>query len=269
MNEDAFARRFYADRAELEALRHRARGREADRRVCRAGELLAAAGELPPRPRSSSPTRSWRRSAPRCSCSTASSPTPSRCGWRCSRSPGAIRARSRRPSSARSRSASPARPAATTSRSAWRRSRRRSSAARRSCSTTTRWSATRPARAGSIPTSCFSRAASSTSSAARTSASAIRVFRLSRIQGKVGYATKAEHDFQRPANFDPRDYAKRDDWQFGEPSRHRRDLDRPTGSPGRSSATSAATARCGPTRPRRSPRRGPRLPTPTTPTPGS
>ncbi len=46
--------------------------------------------------------------------------------------------------------------------------------------------------------------------------SAIRVFRLSRIRGKVGYATKAEHDFQRPANFDPRVYANRIDWQFGE-----------------------------------------------------
>jgi predicted DNA-binding transcriptional regulator YafY len=47
--------------------------------------------------------------------------------------------------------------------------------------------------------------------------SAIRVFRLSRIRGKVGYATKAEHDFQRPANFDPRAYANRIDWQFGTP----------------------------------------------------
>jgi proteasome accessory factor C len=46
---------------------------------------------------------------------------------------------------------------------------------------------------------------------------AIRVFRLSRIHGKVGYATKAEHDFQRPAEFDPRAYANRIDWQFGEP----------------------------------------------------
>jgi proteasome accessory factor BC len=46
---------------------------------------------------------------------------------------------------------------------------------------------------------------------------AIRVFRLSRIQGKVGYATKAEHDFQRPTEFDPRAYAERIPWQFGEP----------------------------------------------------
>jgi proteasome accessory factor BC len=46
---------------------------------------------------------------------------------------------------------------------------------------------------------------------------AIRVFRLSRIRAKVGYATKAEHDFQRPAEFDPRAYANRIQWQFGEP----------------------------------------------------
>jgi proteasome accessory factor BC len=45
---------------------------------------------------------------------------------------------------------------------------------------------------------------------------AIRVFRLSRIRGKVGYATKAEHDFQRPDTFDPRGYANRIDWQFGD-----------------------------------------------------
>ncbi len=46
---------------------------------------------------------------------------------------------------------------------------------------------------------------------------AVRVFRLSRIRGKVGYATKAEHDFQRPADFDPRGYADRIQWQFGTP----------------------------------------------------
>ncbi|MBV9310850.1 MAG: WYL domain-containing protein [Solirubrobacterales bacterium] len=46
---------------------------------------------------------------------------------------------------------------------------------------------------------------------------AMRVFRLSRIRGKVGYATKAEHDFQRPADFDPRAYGNRIQWQFGDP----------------------------------------------------
>jgi proteasome accessory factor C len=46
---------------------------------------------------------------------------------------------------------------------------------------------------------------------------ALRVFRLSRMRGKVAYATKAEHDFKgRPAAFDPRVYANRADWQFGD-----------------------------------------------------
>jgi proteasome accessory factor C len=45
---------------------------------------------------------------------------------------------------------------------------------------------------------------------------AVRVFRLSRIRGKVAYATKAEHDFKRPGDFDPRAYANRADWQLGD-----------------------------------------------------
>ena len=45
---------------------------------------------------------------------------------------------------------------------------------------------------------------------------AVRVFRLSRIRGKVAYSTKAEHDFQRPADFDPRGYASRIPWQLGD-----------------------------------------------------
>ncbi|MDQ3572464.1 MAG: WYL domain-containing protein [Actinomycetota bacterium] len=44
---------------------------------------------------------------------------------------------------------------------------------------------------------------------------AIRVFRLSRIEGKVSYASKAEHDFQPPEDFDRRDYASRAEWQLG------------------------------------------------------
>jgi predicted DNA-binding transcriptional regulator YafY len=45
----------------------------------------------------------------------------------------------------------------------------------------------------------------------------IRVFRVSRVLGKVGYASKAEHDFARPEDFDPRMYATRTDWQLGDP----------------------------------------------------
>ena len=45
---------------------------------------------------------------------------------------------------------------------------------------------------------------------------AIRVFRLTRIRGKVSYASKAEHDFRRPRReeFDPRAYANRSEWQL-------------------------------------------------------
>ncbi len=46
---------------------------------------------------------------------------------------------------------------------------------------------------------------------------AVRVFRLSRIRGKVAYSTKAEHDFQRPSDFDPRGFASRIPWQLGDP----------------------------------------------------
>ncbi|HYP47769.1 MAG TPA: WYL domain-containing protein [Thermoleophilaceae bacterium] len=46
----------------------------------------------------------------------------------------------------------------------------------------------------------------------------VRVFRVSRIRGKVGYSSKAEHDFNRPEDFDPRIYATRTDWQLGDPA---------------------------------------------------
>jgi proteasome accessory factor BC len=45
---------------------------------------------------------------------------------------------------------------------------------------------------------------------------AVRVFRLSRIRGKVSYASKAEHDFAPPNEFDRRDYARRAEWQLGD-----------------------------------------------------
>ncbi len=45
---------------------------------------------------------------------------------------------------------------------------------------------------------------------------AVRVFRLSRIRGKVSYASKAEHDFTAPDDFKRRDYATRSEWQLGE-----------------------------------------------------
>ncbi|MFT4049344.1 MAG: WYL domain-containing protein, partial [Solirubrobacterales bacterium] len=43
-----------------------------------------------------------------------------------------------------------------------------------------------------------------------------RMFKLSRIEGKISYASKAEHDFPPPEDFDPRDYATKAEWQFGQ-----------------------------------------------------
>ncbi|MBJ7457751.1 MAG: WYL domain-containing protein [Thermoleophilaceae bacterium] len=43
-----------------------------------------------------------------------------------------------------------------------------------------------------------------------------RMFKLSRIQGKISYASKAEHDFPPPEDFDPREYATMAEWQFGQ-----------------------------------------------------
>ena len=105
----------------------------------------------------------------------------------------------------------------------------------------------------STRTTCCSRAGSSTSSATRTSATAVRVFRLSRIRGKVAYATKAEHDFQRPADFDPRGYANRIPWQLGDPIGDGRGRDPRGHRAGTSSASTAPTGRS--SRPRRLPAR--------------
>src|SRR5262249_61476035 len=44
---------------------------------------------------------------------------------------------------------------------------------------------------------------------------AVRVFRLPRVRGMVSYASKAEHDFAPPEDFDRRDYARRAEWQLG------------------------------------------------------
>ena len=217
MNEDAFARRFYADRSELEALGIQLSRRQAGRRARRAGELLAAAGELPPagdrvrRRRAGRPAdradaarrrvRLRRAAAARAAADLLGPPEPA-AGARAALD----RARHHRLA-----------PAATTSRSGWRRSRRRSSAARRSSSTTTRCSATSSARARSTPTSCCSRAASSTSSAARTSASESASSASRASAARSPTRRRPSTTSSARAEFDPRAYANRIQWQFGDP----------------------------------------------------
>ena len=52
----------------------------------------------------------------------------------------------------------------------------------------------------------------------------VRVFRLSRIRGKVAYATKAEHDFQRPVRLRPAPVRRPHPVAARRPGRHRRGL---------------------------------------------
>ena len=112
--------------------------------------------------------------------------------------------------------ASPRRPAAPRCPRGWRRSTPRSTAASGSSSSTSRCSRARSRSAASTPTSCSTRRGQFYLVGYSHERDGVRVFRLSRIRGKVAYATKAEHDFQRPADFDPRVYANRIPWQLGD-----------------------------------------------------
>jgi proteasome accessory factor C len=47
---------------------------------------------------------------------------------------------------------------------------------------------------------------------------AIRTFRVSRIRGDIRFATRRERDFRLPADFDIDAYRGRASWQFGEPA---------------------------------------------------
>ncbi|MBD0317695.1 MAG: WYL domain-containing protein [Thermoleophilia bacterium] len=45
---------------------------------------------------------------------------------------------------------------------------------------------------------------------------AIRTFRVSRIRGDIRFATRRERDFRAPTNFDAADFRHREPWQFGD-----------------------------------------------------
>ena len=222
MNEDAFARRFYADRAELDSLGiHLTVDKPADGVAEQENyslrpenfhlpaiaftdeELAALQSALTPARRR---VRLRRAAAPRAAADLLGPPEPA-AGARAALG---------------SRSASPAAPAGTSSPSAWPRSRPRSSAARRSRSTTTRWSATSSARARSTRTTCCSRAASSTSSATRTSATRCACSGSRGSAARSPTRPRPSTTSSAPTDFDPREYASRADWQFGDADRQRR-----------------------------------------------
>ena len=95
------------------------------------------------------------------------------------------------------------------------------------------------ARARSTPTTCSSRAASSTSSATRTSATACACSASRASAARSPTRPRPSTTSSRPADFDPRAYANRIRLAARRRAGRGGDLDRPSGSPGRSSATSA------------------------------
>ena len=218
MNEDAFARRFYADRAELESLGIQLTVDRPRRRRRRAGELLAAPGELPP-PRDRVHRRRARRAADRAVAARR------RVRLRRAAAPRAAAALVGPPEPAEPARAAAGRaghhrapPAATSCRSAWRRSRPRSSATRRSLFDYYTMERDETGTRKVDPYHLLFQGGQFYLLGRAHERGALRVFRLSRIRGKVAYATKAEHDFRRPTReeFDPREYASRAAWQFGE-----------------------------------------------------
>ena len=216
MNEDAFARRFYADRAELESLGISLQVEKPAEGFFEA-ELYALPPEnyyLPPIEFTDGELAALR---------TALGLARRRVRLRRAVAPGAPAGLVGTAEPAGGgrlgvdrRQARPVRRRAASCRSAWRRSRPRSRAARRSSSATTRCSATRSPTARSIPTTSSSANGQFYLIGHSHERDEVRVFRLSRIRGKVSYATKAEHDFAPPEDFDRRDYASRADWQMGE-----------------------------------------------------
>ena len=204
--------------------RHPAARRQAGRGLLRAGELLARARGLPP-PRDRVHRRGARVAADRAEAARR------RVRLRraaAARAPadhlGAPEPARTRPSSARSGSASPRRPAAPRSPPAWPRSTPRSTAASGSSSSTSRCSPGEVAQRRVDPYQLLYQGGQFYLVGYSHERDDVRVFRLSRIRGKVAYATKAEHDFQRPPDFDPRVYANRIPLAARRHAGHRGDL---------------------------------------------
>ena len=214
MSDEAFARRFYSDRAELTALgvplhsqRDEFTGEELytlrsehyfldqldldedelaalqTRALLPRGEvrLRRAAAARAPEPRARPARLPARADRDRASASASRRPTTRR-----SSPPGS------RSSSRRSRSSAP------------------------SSSATGRPAATARPSAGSTPTRCGSTRASGTSSATISTATRPRTFRVARIRSDIRFATRRERDFRLPPDFDVEAHRVARPWQIGE-----------------------------------------------------
>ena len=197
MSDEAFARRFYSDRAELLALGvplHSQRDEFT-------GEELynTALGALLPAAARARPTTSSRRCRPASTCSRDSSPTPSRCGSRSrtsrSAAPASPRRRPRPPCA--SRCSTPTTRRRCRAGSASSRARSRSSA--RSSSATGRSRATSERERTVNPYALFQDDGAWYVVGHDLDAEDERTFRVSRIRGEIRFATRRERDFRLPA----------------------------------------------------------------------
>ena len=84
---------------------------------------------------------------------------------------------------------------------------------------------------------------SGTSSASTSTTTRIKTFRVSRIRGDIRLATRRERDFRLPEGFDAEEYRQGPPWQVGEIEGRGADRGRAATRPGGSTACSGATAR--------------------------
>ena len=243
MSDEAFARRFYSDRAELLGARRPAP--LAARRVHRRGALHAPLRAATSCPRSSSPTTSSRRSRPPSTCSRGSSRTRSRCGSRSrtsrSAAPGFVDGR-RRPTAVRVEvrdpDYSPEMPG--------RLGKLESAISKQRTVKFNYWSISRDerARAHAQPVRAPPRrTASGTSIGRDLGRGRSSTFKVSRIRGDIRFATRRERDFRTPPEFDIEEYRGRPPLADRRRRRRGADRDRAATPPGGSSGRSAAARR--------------------------
>ena len=213
MGDEAFARRFFADRTRAEGA---GRADRLDpRRVHRRGAVQPARGALLPAAGRAAPTTSWPRCRRACTCSRASSPTPSRCAWRCRTWPSA--GPTPRSTRARRRPRSSSWPAATRAEVAQRLAKLEqaiSQAAHRALHLLDDRAPTPRPSARVNPYGLWELngvwyVVGDDLDRPAEDPDRRRTFRVSRIRGEIKFATRRERDFRMPADFNVTAYRDR------------------------------------------------------------
>ena len=224
MSDEAFARRFYSDRAELIAL---GVPLESQRDEFTGEELYTLRSEqyfLPPLELTDEELAALQTYL---YALEGGSPTRSRSGSRSRTSRSAARASRRGRRRRRCASSASTRTTRSSSRDGSRSWRARSRSSGRFGSRTGRSPATRSASAPSTPLALLNDngiwyfVGEDLDDGGRR-----KKFRVSRIRGEIRFATRRERDFRFPQDFDIDDYRGRTSWQLGEPDRRGADRGR-------------------------------------------